>query len=626
MAVTVATFGVWHRWKLPKALTDQLWLAHRLREDLVETTLVQQAALKAFWSSHPAIAATEAAIDAAEQAATEAAAELRDAKVAQRTKTPEAAEAKAALKTARDQARELKARRRELIQEARTAGADQITAIYQATRQARRDLYATYCQDGIDGQLLYWGTFHDVVTHHEAAEKRLQQARVAGGHAQIRHRSFDGCGTVTVGIRRTATQPPRTPAAVADPAGRHRNVFQIGWIDPAEWDNLPRAEQRQAGRLVARMRVGGGRDGEILEIPVQAHRMLPADAEIVSARLTVRRYGAHRRATIYVTARLADPEPVTEGPKVVVHFGWRTTPAGIEVAKWAGDGPIEIPDQLQGFMQPDDLDGYWGRIVLPAHVVDQLHRNADLRSSRDQALNDLKTILAAWIDEHPPVEDPTSRIDETTGTRPTLTSAGITQWRSPRRFARLTAAWETPARRPAQVDDDLVEALVTWRNWDNRQWTIQSRTASKAAGHRDDLYQQAAYTLVSQASLIVVDDMDLAGLARHANPDVPTPVKETASLARKTAAPGTLRAAITSAANRDGVTIKPADTATRTRQCHLCGHVNPAGPQWFTANITCEGCDVTWDQDTNALYNLAASEGINLTRAAYNKTKPGPSN
>jgi hypothetical protein len=46
-------------------------------------------------------------------------------------------------------------------------------------------------------------------------------------------------------------------------------------------------QQRRAGRVRARFRCGRSQDGQMLlvELPLQQHRQLPADADIIGARL-----------------------------------------------------------------------------------------------------------------------------------------------------------------------------------------------------------------------------------------------------------------------------------------------------------------------------------------------------
>src|SRR5918997_13410 len=56
------TGAVWAE-RLPQQVRDQLWLAHRLREDLVEIHDEHEAAKAAIWSSYPDIAVVEAQIE-----------------------------------------------------------------------------------------------------------------------------------------------------------------------------------------------------------------------------------------------------------------------------------------------------------------------------------------------------------------------------------------------------------------------------------------------------------------------------------------------------------------------------------------------------------------------------------
>jgi hypothetical protein len=96
---------------------------------------------------------------------------------------------------------------------------------------------------------------------------------------------------------------------------------------------MTRAEQRAAGRVVVRMRAGTV-DGQPqwIDIPVQAHRWLPADAEILNARLTVDRVAARLSARMSITARIGSPTAAAGA--ALADLGWRDTERGIRVATW----------------------------------------------------------------------------------------------------------------------------------------------------------------------------------------------------------------------------------------------------------------------------------------------------
>ena len=64
----------------------------------------------------------------------------------------------------------------------------------------QKQLYRRYCQDDD----LYWGTYNDVFRNHRTAVQRIRRRRVDGKPAVRRHHRFEGTGTITVQLKRTA--------------------------------------------------------------------------------------------------------------------------------------------------------------------------------------------------------------------------------------------------------------------------------------------------------------------------------------------------------------------------------------------------------------------------------------
>lgn len=577
--ITVYKFGVYYRWQLPEALRDQLRLAHNLREDLVTLQLAYEQALKDVWSSYPAVAAAEQALAEAELASEEAAAEVAKQRVAQRTKriVGPAADALAAARLAAKNAR---VARRDAIATVREGATGRIGELSTQLRADQKSLYATYCQE----DALYWATFNDVLDHHHAAVKLVKSKRVAGQPATLRHHRFDGTGSVAVQLQRQAGQPQRTPAMIAAAdTGKWRNVFALPWIDPQLWGELTRAEQRKQGRVTVRMRCGGGH----IEVPIQMHRMLDADADITGARLTVTREGSDTRVHLTVTAKIGEPEPVADGPTIAVHFGWRNTDVGPVVATWRSTTPLAIPSNCAAFMR---TDGLTGRIIMPANLFTRLEMADRVQAGRDDALNAIKARLVDWLTLHGPVPNPT-RDDEL------IAAADVTRWRNQARFAALAHAWRTT---PPVDGGDIGAELESWRAADKRLWNTQTHTTGRALRHRDDLYRQVAAIFADQAGELVVDDTNLAAVAAKPT-DLPSAVTDPAAKRRTYTAPGGLRAAILAAATRDGVTIHEVPHKGMSVTHAECGTINPADDRFLNARVRCDGCGKIYDQDENAL-------------------------
>jgi hypothetical protein len=602
MTVTVETFGVHHKWRPPQAVTDQMWLAHQLREDLVSIEAAYDRARAAANASYPRI--EEAARKAeALKAVCEAAKDALDrAKAAQRTTKPDGPQAgalrdaKDALKAARAELRAAKAQFKPVLRPLfDKALADK--------RAAGKATYARYCQEGVappwsDRPVkLYWDTHHSVMTAHQGAVEAMIKTRARGLPAQMRHHRFDGTGIATVSLRR---QFPRGPAAVAGQlpgVTAHQNVLRLAWTDPAEWDGLSRAERRRRGRSTARMRIGD----EMVDLPVQAHRMLPADAEITGARLVLKRFGPRLRAYLQVTARTPGPPPPGgPGPALVFHWGWRASRDGrVEAATWAADTPVRIPGRLRAVVVTED--GLRGKVLVPARVTARLGHAEALRATRDAQKNDMLAKVADTLDAHgiPAVTDPGSP-----GAGTGLTPAMIRRWRSPRRLARLAGAW---SRDGSGLPDegwarDLAGALAWWRGRDRSVWHREARVRARATAYRDDLYRQVGAWAAATAGRVGLDGSALT--VRREDPSRaernPTQGRKTAAGRRVKASPGVLRAAVARACEHAGVAVAEVDAAYVTRMHAVCSHVNPA-PPFGTVGIRCGGCGETYDVNWNAV-------------------------
>lgn len=395
--ITVHTMGVHYRWQIPDILRRQLRLAHDLREDLVSLQLAYDEDIKQIWSSYPSVAAAEVQVAAAEERCESAAAAMKAARVAAREKlddSPLAQQLRDA-KTTLSSARQL---RRDAIAAVKDAATQRRRARSAQLAVDQKNHYRRYCQSPTGNQL-FWATFNHILDQHKVAVRRIGQQRAQHKPATLRHHRFDGTGTIAVQLQRTAGQPPRTPPVVADPAGRYHNVLHMPWIRPQQWDAMSRAEKRRAGRVTVRMRCGSlGSQPQWIDLPVQAHRWLPADADIVGAKLTISRVGADLRAQLSATARIptAASAQRNDGPTVAIHLGWRASQDGTVVAHWRATEPLTPARQLTHVIVPDS-DGVTGRIIAPAAIATRLQRLNQTASARDLALDSIRNKLTDWL-------------------------------------------------------------------------------------------------------------------------------------------------------------------------------------------------------------------------------------
>ena len=576
--------GVHYRWPIPDVVQQQLRLAHTLREELVALELDYQAAVKMIWSSYPAVAAAEEGVAAAEAAARAALEVVVAERARLRTKRVRGALADG-LSAAHAALRAARQARRDAIAAVPWQATGRIREATTELRDAQKRLYTRFCQQGD----LCWATHNQVVAQHVAAVKRIRNARTLGRSANLRHRSFDATGTIAVTLMRNAGQPARNPRLLADPDGKYRNVLVLPWIDPSSWEAMSRAEQRRRGRVTVRMRCGSvAGEPAWIDVPVQQHRMLEADADIIRARLTVTRTAGHRTARLTITAKMPDPPPVDDGPTVAIHLGWLDTDNGTQIATWRSTAPLDIPVDLRTVIttHPETTTG---TITMPQRITDRIARTDQLRSQRDLARDAMRAKLVAWLSEHGTVPHP-NQPDTMIG------AADVANWRAPARFAALAVAWRAA---PPPDGHDIANILESWRRPDRALWERQACGHGKALRHRNDLYRQVAAVVCSQAGRIVIDDTSLAVIAALPT-QLPADTATRIAHRRTIAAPGTLRTAITTTATREGIPVSVVPAAGLSRTHARCGYENRSDERYLTRPVTCDGCGATYDPDASA--------------------------
>jgi hypothetical protein len=573
-------------------LISQLWLAHRLRNDLVEIEHGYQGGLELMWALHPTVGEPDKELDLAKKDLNTLVTEAKIQHSADRsTRTrPKTAEeiAKARLRVAT-----AKAARKEAIKQAYPMAEPEIEKLG-AERDARtKALYADYVQ----GRGLHWATYNGVVQHHRTAVNRVKAARKAGHPAQLRYHRWDGQGTLRVQLQRATGGPLRSPAVIASGTGKWRNLLRIGSSEGTveAWDQMTRAERKRAGRGYANWYIGGG---ESVALPVQMHCPLPPDADIAMAQLTRRVIAGVAQWHITLTVKVPDPTPV-EGPSAALHMGWRKLDDGaVRVATWATQQPVTVPDHLHEVVRLHD-SGRSGEIVFPSGWLDVAGRPASLRSIRDTSQAPVQDTLAAWLDEYP---QPDPRQDDPDRQ---LTGARVRRWRSASRLAALCHRWrEQPPAEPGGHEQAVL--LEEWRKQDKHLWAWEANERDQNVARRNDAWRKVASWLTNHAGSIVVDDTNLAKLRRRDDvadndPALPAEQANAARARAALAAPGYLRAAVCATAARRGVAtiIVPAKHLSCTHR--VCGHIAKAHPRYAASRtVECPGCGQPYDQDHNA--------------------------
>lgn len=575
---------VTRRYELPEDIRAQLRLAHEMRNKLTETELAFEEQRKAVWSAWPQVAAVEEELAAAEQQVQELTAAAKQGRSADRTVATRPATA-AALREAKKTAKQLRVARREAIGEAYPVVKPQLEALKTAQKAAVKA-----CRQDFAARGLYWASYNTVIADHQVSVKLVQQRRRNGQPASYRFRRWDGSGTIGLQLQREASDPPRGPQLLASGTGKWRNVLTLSpWMPPEQWDALPSHDRRrlsQEGRAV--IAVGGGKT---VEIPVTVHRMLPADADVVEASLTIERTAGQWTAALSVTAKVPAHAPAEGRPAVALHTGWRSRRDGsVRVGTWASPVPLEVPAHLRDVLVPYD-SGQNGEVIVPARWLDAAGYAPSLRGIRDTAMDAVRRQLSAWLRGHPQEDGPVP--------------ADVDRWRSAGRFAALALRWRD-APPEGEGGRELASALGAWRVQDRHLWESEAHTRDQLGRRRDDTWRNVAAWLARSASVLVTDDSDLRELRRKPGADdddpvLPGSVQEKARARAALAAPGRLRQFAVQAAVRDGLGVQEVDSAYLSRTCPYCAHVTEAGPQFAAAAmVTCGGCGKGYDQDLSA--------------------------
>jgi hypothetical protein len=571
---------------LPPEAIAELTRAHRLRNNLTEIALGYQDEVAAAWAAHPEIAAAQERLGRAGERVTELTGQAKARRAADRSAKPDP-ELTAALTDARAARKAAKAQVR-VLKDGYYAS-DIKPAIVAAGDARHAALKGTYPEAVAAG--LYWATVNDVTEHHLVSVAQVKEKRAAGLPAQVRFRRWTGEGSLAVQLQRQAGDPARDPAMIASAAGKWRNVAALGpYADPDEFAAQPRGDRRKAARQgVLRFRIGSGEHAAHVTVPVVLHRMLPAGADITGLRVTRRVLAGKPEVHVCVSARVPAPLQRTEGTLAAVHAGWRALPDGalrVAVVGGAGTPPPNLGDACRDH-------GGWAELVIPPSWRDVQANGEKVRSRRDQSVDAIRACILAWLSEHPAGRD----VIDPDGT--------LGRWRSPARFAALALRLRD-AGAPAG-GAGLAAEMEAWRRQDKHLWTWEANERDQLMRRRDEIWRRAAAWIARDAAVIVMDEWQVAPLARR--PDITEeddPQARAARANRVLAAPAGLLAAIRAAASGRGVTITEPGVAGAAVH-HACGTSLDPAQRRAGVMVWCARCSVMVDQDWNTLQLLLAA-------------------
>jgi len=558
MSTRVYKYGLLRPAENADLVCDQIWRAHRYRNDLIQIERGRRDAMRAAMSGYDDIRALEVSVRAAADEARALAAAIKEARKAARGRA-ETADMRARLRTARSTAaamrRELRGRRRELRDDpALIARSTAINACALALQKSAR----AHCG-------VYWGTYLLVEQAQDAARKApLYDGAEPNDPRFVR---WDGEGSVGVQLQGGA------PAESIIGDGDTR--IQIA---PAELGGLAspvRAERRRAARTTLRLRIGSeGRAPIWAEWPMIMHRPLPHGSTVKRAVVSRRMVGRRDVWSVEITVTMPvawQHEPCGSGA-VAIDVGWRLIDGELRVAVARGS------------------DGADHELRIGPELLSALTYHEHLRAIRCRNFDAAK---AALLESLPSLNRPQWLTEAT---------SHLHQWRSERRLSRLANTWR---ERRFGGDTVAYDALEAWRYHDQHLWDWEAHQQPKAVRRRRELYRRWAAKLARQYDVAVVEDFDLRAFATRPALEDDTEDETAPRKQRVLAAVSVLRGAIENAMLARGGSMVYGYCADSTRECWKCGHTEAFDA---AANLvrSCPCCGTLCDQDENAARVLLA--------------------
>lgn len=565
------------RGDLPAEALREMRRAHELTNRLIELEREHEARVQELWRTAPELEDLDARLVELNGELDEIEVEIRKYRQKHRTTQP-SPELKKKLKDTR--------KVRKGVKEEIRAEKDRIYPILKPKLVELGDerahtIKSTYKPAVADG--LYWANYNFVLDNHKAAVKAVKGMRRLGRPSSLRFRRWNGGeGTLVVQLQRQSGQPARIPEVLGDDDGKYKNVAYLTPVhDPTHWATLSRAQQRKERNGVLRFRIGSGDEAGMVEMPVWVHRPIPPEADICNMEIKRKRLGKRYFTFVSVVCRLPVTPLRTEGHKVAMHVGWRALgDRSLRVAVVTGI-VTPPPEGLRDVVRVHD--GGWAEIVVPAHWRDQMDYVHSLSSIRDKNLDVMKTWLLGWLADHP--NHDITNIDN------------IERWRSADRFAWLI-------RHIVEEnlgDADLRKYLEAWVEQDIHVRETEDNLRDKILGRRNDAYRCVAAWLLDTAALLVIDNFNIANMARK--PDLSaedTEAHRAARANRVLASPGILRGSMVDACSRRGIHVQPVD-GTISSIHHVCGEDLDQDERELEVMVYCPTCQTMVDQDANAL-------------------------
>ena len=499
MPALVYRYGLLPPVESSEKVSEQMFLAHKYQNRLIEIERKRREAIRAILSQHSSVEALVGSVEQHQARLDELRELIKTRKqgahlsgipveksVASETKN-EIDSLKKTLKVLRA---ELKEGKRKLKDDPVIQG-----LIESENEKAHTEALAARKNCGV-----YWGTYLQIEAAVDAAKR---------GKMDPHFQRWTGDGAIAVQIQHGMAT---------------NDLFscqdQRAQLNIMRFQKVPGRSGRSRPRLKLRIGSDDQREPIWAEWPLIYHRKFP-DATIIKWVKVVRRRtaGVDDWSAHFTIETAAVPGPmVKRGSVVVVDLGWRKE----------GEN-----DTLRAGGWVDNEDN-GGDIMVNPRIRGALRKVEDLRSIRDKNLNAQREVMITWRDA----------FSETLCLSPEHKErlSWLSQWKSPARFAALALWWRENRLRP--FDEAFYDQLEAWRKRDKHLWQWEANGRRKALLRRREDYRVLASKMARQYESLVIERLNLSDMARLPAPESSNRSHPQARSQRFETAPSELRQAL----------------------------------------------------------------------------------
>ena len=373
----------------------------------------------------------------------------------------------------------------------------------------------------------------------------------------------------------------------------------------------------KAARTTLRMRIDSTETGAPIwaSFPMIMDRPLPEDSWIKDAFVT-RRPLAVRRPWQYALCIVLETEQVKKQSTpnagkagvVAINLGWRLfDDNSLRVAM--------VQSETQGAreIRLGALPWTIGKDITRHPMAREgFAKCTELQSILDRHFNAAKVAMGAWLRE--------SAVEVPDAFREAFRN--VSQWRNQHELSELVKYWRGH-RLPG--DGEIFDLMNAWHDRYRHLGDWRRYYEDRLLAWRTDLYRREALRIATEATLVVMDSVDLAALAKQQAIEEKKTGDQLPRWHRTIVAPSQLRREIAETCKRLKTKIVTAEVADNTQRCHVCGEIYEWDPA-KTLKRQCP-CSASWDQDenhtNNSLIRLARGEVVPLVRPGKSSKSGG---